>query len=42
MPFVVLVVFMFITAMFFDKRATRRMYLLAAVGAIAATIYYTQ
>ena len=42
MPFVVLVVVMFGLAMFFDKRATRRMYLLAAVGAIVATIYYTQ
>lgn len=42
MPFAVLIVFMFVMVMLFDKRATRRMYLLAAVGAIVATIYYTQ
>lgn len=40
MPFVALVVGAFVIAMFYDKRATRQTYVMFALAAIAATVYF--
>ena len=40
MPFTILIIVAFLLAMVFDKRASKRMYLLFAAGAAAATLYF--